>query len=103
LQRAKLVRAKGGAFNIFVADRLEALAGFRSTLLPYAERLPGSRLIEGRFTAIPQAIGFPKEREAGGAYLGAFIEDLKASGWLAKAIERHGVRGLSVAPKAPSQ
>lgn len=103
MQRAELVRAKGyiGAFNVFVADRLEALAGLRPGLLPYLEKIAGSRLIEGRFTAIQQAIAFPKRRDAGAAYLRAFIEDLKASGRVEQAIESHGVRGFSVAPKAP--
>ena len=104
LQHAKLVRVKGAssAFNVFVADRLEALAGLRPMLIPYVETLPGSYLLDGRFTAIQQAIGISKGRDASIGYLRAFIEDVKASGWVAQAIERHGVRGLSVAPKAPA-
>jgi polar amino acid transport system substrate-binding protein len=104
LQHARLVRVKGAgsAFNAFVADRLEALAGLRPMLIPYAESLPGARLLNGHFTAIQQAIGISKKRDAGIGYLRAFIEDIKASGWVAQAIARCGVRGLSVSPKAPS-
>lgn len=61
LRHARLVRAKGtsGAFKIFVADNLDALAGLKPTLVGYVEKLPGSRLLEGRFTAIQQSIGTP--------------------------------------------
>jgi len=105
LQRAQLLRVDGveASFQQFVADKLEALAGLRPRLLMDAERLPGSRVLEGRFTAIQQAIGTPKGREAGARYLREFVEDVKASGLVAKAIERHRVRGVSVAPKAPVQ
>jgi polar amino acid transport system substrate-binding protein len=105
LQHAVLVRAKGvmGAFNVFVADRLEALAGLRPMLIPFVEKHPGLRLVDGRFAAIQQAIGIPRGRDAGAGYLGVFIEDAKASGLVAQAIERHGVRGISVAPKASSR
>jgi polar amino acid transport system substrate-binding protein len=104
LQHAKLVRVKGigSAFELFIAEKLEALAGLRPNLIPLAENLSGSRLLDGRFTVIQQAIGIPKGRAAGIDYLRVFIEDLKTSGWVAKAIERHGVRGVSVAPKLPS-
>jgi len=65
--------------------------------------LPGSRILEGRFTAIRQAIGTPRGRDAGAAYLRDFIEDVKASGFVAQAMEKHGVRGVSVAPSAPAR
>ena len=104
LQHAVLVRAKGitGAFQGFVADRLEALAGLRPMLSSFVEEHPGLRLIDGRFAAIQQAIGIPRGRDTGAGYLGVFIEDAKDSGLVARAIARHGVRGLSVAPKASS-
>ena len=103
LQRARLVRAEGidASFKLFVADRLEALAGLRPRLVTDAQALPGSRILEGRFTAIQQAIGIPRSRNAGANYLRDFIEDVKASGFVARAMERHGVRGVSVAPAAP--
>lgn len=104
LQRARLVRAEGidASFKLFVADRLEALAGLKPRLVADSQVLPGSRILEGRFTAIQQAIGIPKRREDGAACLRKFIEDAKASGLVAEAMERHGVRGVSVAPRAPA-
>jgi polar amino acid transport system substrate-binding protein len=67
-----------------------------------AEKLPGSRVLEGRFSAVQQSIGTPQGRPAGVKYLGEFTEDAKASGFVAKAIARHAVRGVSVAPSAPA-
>lgn len=105
LQRARLERAPGvaGSFKLFVADKLEALAGLRPVLMTYAEKLPGSRVLDGRFSTVQQAIGTPRGRDAGAEYLRQFVEDVKATGLVAKTIEKNGVRGLSVAPMAAAQ
>jgi polar amino acid transport system substrate-binding protein len=52
--------------------------------------------------AIEQALGIPKGRAEGARYLREFIEDVKASGLVARAIERAGVSGVAVAPPARS-
>jgi polar amino acid transport system substrate-binding protein len=100
LQHAQLERTDGAdaAFAKLVADKMDAMAGLRPALLGYAEKLPGSRVLDGRFTTIQQAVGTPVGREAGAAYLRAFVEEIKANGFVAQAIERNGVRGLTVAP-----
>jgi polar amino acid transport system substrate-binding protein len=67
-------------------------------LIANAEKLPGSRVLDGRFMAIQQALGIPKARQAGATYLREFIEDVKASGFVAQAIAKAGIRGVSVAP-----
>jgi len=102
LKHAKLVRAEGidGSYDLFVAQKLEALSGLKPRLVSDAERLPGSRLLDGQFTAIQQAVGTPKGRDAAAGYLREFAEDVKASGWVAQAIARNAVRGVSVAPQA---
>ena len=102
LMHAQLIRTKGGdaAFKLFVVDRLEALAGLRPRLVKDHEQLPGSRIIYGRFTAVQQAIGIPKGRLIGAKYLREFVEDIKASGLVARTIEKNNVRGLTVAAKA---
>ncbi len=102
LKHAKLVRTKGGdaAFKLFVSEKLEALAGLRPRLVKDHEKLSGSRVVYGRFTAVQQAIGIPRGRLAGAKYLREFVEDIKASGLVARTIEENGVRGLTVAPKA---
>jgi len=105
LQRAQLVHAPdpNAAFELLVAGKVEALAGVRQTLVTNAEKLPGSRVLDGRFMAIHQALGMPKSRDAGAKYLREFIEDVKASGLVAQAIEKAGIRGVSVAPRAPAR
>ena len=102
LEHAKLVLAQGAdnAYNRFVEDKLDALAGLRPRLVADREKLPGSRILDGRFTAVQQAAGTPKGRTAGAQYLRQYIEDVKATGLLARTIEKHGVRGLTVAPEA---
>lgn len=102
LKHAALVRIKGpdNAFKQFVADKLDALAGLRPRLVTDAESLPGSRILDGNFTAVQQAVGTPKGRDAGANYLREFVEEAKAGGLVAKLMEKHGVRGLTVAAKA---
>jgi polar amino acid transport system substrate-binding protein len=102
LKHAKLVLEQGAdnAFKRFVGDKLEALAGLKPRLVTDHDKLPGSRIMEGRFTAVQQAAGTPKGRAAGAAYLREFIEDVKATGLVARTIEKNGVRGLTVAAKA---
>jgi polar amino acid transport system substrate-binding protein len=103
LKQAKLVRAEGiqASYELFIAQKLEVLSGLKPRLVADAEKLPGSRVLEGQFTAIQQAIGTPIRRAAGASYLREFVEDAKISGFVAQAIARHGVRGVSVAPAAP--
>lgn len=100
LKHASLRRAEGidASYSLFLAEKLEVLAGLMPRLVADAEKLPGSRVLEGRFTAVQQAIGTPKGRDAGAAYLREFVADIKSSGLVAQSIERHGVRGVSVAP-----
>jgi len=102
LKHAQLLRAEGiqGSYDLFVAQKLEVLSGLKPRLATDAEKLPGSRVLEGQFTAVQQAIGTPKSREAGAKYLREFAEDAKASGLVAEVIARHAVRGVSVAPRA---
>ena len=102
LKHAQLVRAptSAAATKLFVSDKLDALAGLRPTLATESEQIPGSRLLDGRFTVVQQSVGTPKGREAGAAYLRAFVEDIKASGLVAQLIEKNGARGAKVAPPA---
>jgi len=102
LKNATLVRATSpeGAFKLFVSDKLDAYANLKPGLLNNADQHPGLRVVEGRYTVIGYAAGVPKGRDAGAKYLSEFIEDAKASGFIAKVIEKSGIRGLNVAPKA---
>lgn len=86
--------------DYFVAQNLEIAAGVKQQLQLDAKRLPGLRLLDGRFMVIQQAMGLPKGREAGAKYVTAFIEEMKASGFVAAALARHGIEGAAVASMA---
>jgi polar amino acid transport system substrate-binding protein len=105
IKHAKLVTTQGldSSFDVFVSQKLEALAGLKPRLLTDVQKLPGARILDGQFTAVQQAIGTPKSREASARLLRAFVEEVKASGLVAEAISRNGAQGVSVAPPAPAR
>ena len=102
VKAATLLRAPTSptVVDFFVAQGLEVAAGVKQQLQMDAKRLPGLRLLDGRFMVIQQAMGLPKGREAGAKYLSAFVEEMKASGFVAAALARHGIEGAAVAPAA---
>jgi polar amino acid transport system substrate-binding protein len=103
LRHATLVEADGvqGSFDLFAGSRLDVLAGLKPRLLDDVTKLPGARLLEGRFTAVQQSMGVRRERTAAAAYVTAFADEIKSSGLLRAIIGRHGVRGLSIAAPQP--
>jgi len=102
IKQAQLVRSDtlDSALEQFTRDKLEALAGLRPRLLSDVTKLPGARILDGQFTAVQQAIGTARKNSAGAAFLRGFVEEAKASGFVASLIQRHKVVGLSVAPPA---
>jgi len=100
IKRATLVRAPTSpdVVNMMMAQKLEVAAGVKQQLEADARRVPGVRLLEGRFMVINQAMAVPKGREAGAKYVREFIEEMKASGFVAQALKRHGIEGAAVAP-----
>lgn len=102
IRNATLVRATGldAAYQMFVADKLDVLAGLRPGLLKDLAKAPGMKILDGKFTAVQQAVGTAKPNIAGAAFLASFVEQAKKSGLVANLIERHKVEGLSVAPPA---
>lgn len=97
LQHATLHRAAGleGSFRLFVEEALDALAGLRVKLAADQARVPGSRILDGCFTTIQQAIGVPRAREQAARWLTAFVHEIRA-GRVADLIRRHDVTGASV-------
>jgi len=103
LKHAQLCRAKGlaGAFELFKAEKLDALAGLVPALRDNSASLPGARLLPGRYTTVRQAVGTKPANRALKAFVQQFIAEAKASGLVAGLIDRHGVTGkLQVAPPA---
>ena len=103
IKQATLVRAPTSpeVVDLFMAQKLEVAAGVRQQLEMDARRVPGVRMLPGRFMVINQAMGTPRERTAGAAYLRTFIEEMKSSGFVAQALARHRIEGAGVAPPGP--
>lgn len=101
LKRAAIVRAptSPAVVDVFLQENAEVAAGVKQQLESDAQRVPGLRLLPGRFMVIRQAMGCPRSRgEAAAQALARFVEDMKASGFVAQALRRHGIEGASVAP-----
>jgi polar amino acid transport system substrate-binding protein len=103
LQHAQIVRAptSPAVVDTFLASGADVAAGVKQQLEADARRSSGLRLLDGRFMVIQQAMGTPKSRgEQAAAFLAQFVEEMKASGFVADALVRHGIEGASVAPAA---
>lgn len=103
LRQASIERAptSPAVVDTFLELDADVAAGVKQQLEADARRLGGLRLLDGRFMTIQQAMGTPKSRgDEAAAFLGRFVEDMKASGFVAEALVRHVIEGASVAPAA---
>jgi len=100
IKHATLMHAEGfdATLELFVSQKLEAMASLRPGLLSDVEKVPGSRILEGQFTAVQQSIGVPKGKTEAAKFLQGFVQHAKKSGFVAELIAKHHVKGLSVAP-----
>jgi ABC-type amino acid transport substrate-binding protein len=101
LRSAEIVRAPSSpaVVEVFVEQKLEVAAGVKQQLQADLARHPGHRLLPGRFMVIQQAMGLPLVRGPQAAQaLNAFVQEMKAGGFVAEALRRHGIQGASVAP-----
>jgi polar amino acid transport system substrate-binding protein len=99
LEHATLMRSSDGA-AAFLTHGYEAAGGVKQALQRFAAANPGVRLLDERFMEIRQAMGTARGRLAGAGYLRSFIEELKASGFVADALRRSGQAEATVAPRA---
>jgi polar amino acid transport system substrate-binding protein len=99
IKRAMLVRAPTSpqVVDVMLRDKLEVSAGVKQQLEADAKRVSGVRMLAGRFMTINQAMAVPKGRDAGARYVHDFIEEMKATGFVAQALARHKVEGAAVA------
>ena len=103
LRHASLLHAptSQAVVDTFLRDNADVAAGVKQQLEADIRRLGGLRLLDGRFMVIRQAMGCPKSRgPEAAAFLARFVEEMKASGYVAEALARHGIEGASVAPAA---
>lgn len=102
LKQATIERAptSPAVVEYFLSCGAEVAAGVKQQLEGDAARHGGLRLLPGRFMVIQQATGVPDDRVETAAALRAFIEEMKSSGFVTRALARHGIQGASVAPAA---
>jgi len=100
LHQARRVEAASSAqaLELFLRDRLEAAAGVRQPLEAFARAHAGLRVLPGKFMAIRQAMAVPRGRDLAVRYLNGFIEELKASGFVARELAASGQGDAGVAP-----
>ena len=104
LKLAKVLRVPGGseaAIEALTSGKADAYAENAHMLSLYSDRIPGSRVLEGRYTVIQHAVATPKGKSAASEYIKGFIEEAKADGTIAEAVRAAGLRRTRVAP--PSQ
>ncbi|GAC1419103.1 MAG: ABC transporter substrate-binding protein [Burkholderiaceae bacterium] len=100
IKSATLIRVPTAteSLEMLKTGRADAVPGNKTYLFSGSEKVPGSRILEGRFDVSGFGIGVPKGRDRGAAYVRKFVEEAKSSGFVKAAIERAGVRGLAAAP-----
>lgn len=108
LNQAQLLTGPGNptAFELLRSGKVEVLAGLRHQLMEVAPKLPGSRVLDGRFLVVEQTLAIrklPAGREAGIRYLREYIEEMKASGFVARALAKFGNGNIPVSPAAAAK
>jgi polar amino acid transport system substrate-binding protein len=98
-KHATIVRAASSdaVMDLWVEGKLDGVAGVKPQLEAHAARIGGLRMLPGRFMTINQAMGIPRSREAGAAYLRVFLDELKTSGFVARAFAKNNITGASMA------
>ncbi len=99
-KQAQVVQAENepAAFDLIKEGKAQLYAQNRTMLLELADKLPGARVLEDRFSAAEMSIALPKGRPAALAYVSEFVEQSKKSGTVSRAIETAKLRGVRVAP-----
>jgi polar amino acid transport system substrate-binding protein len=102
IKNAQVVRAHTGGgeamIELFLKDKLDVVAGVKPVLVEYAKTNAAMRIIDGRFMVIQQSMGLPKGRTTAARYVRTFVEDVKASGFVADALKRSNQTDATVAP-----
>jgi polar amino acid transport system substrate-binding protein len=100
LKSATIVQVSsiGEGLEALRSGKADAVAAIKTFLFPGLEKVPGSRVLDGRIFAEPIGFGVPKGRPLSAAYVRKYVEDVKSEGLVKAAIERAGLRGVVVAP-----
>ena len=99
IKRASIVRAAGpeDSYRLFVQEKLDVLAAIKPGLVEYARTHPGYRVLPGHFMMIEQAMAIPRGRPLAIRYLRDFVDEMKASGFVAASLQKSG-QDAGVAP-----
>jgi polar amino acid transport system substrate-binding protein len=101
LRNAQLIRTASATelYSLLESGKADVVASTKTALFIEAAKIPGSRVLDGRFLVEPIGAGVPKGRNpAAATYVADFVEAAKADGLIKAAIERAGLRGVVVAP-----
>lgn len=101
LKHATIVRGRdlSALIDLVLMGEADVIAAQKTNLYDISPRVPGSRVLDGRPGSEEQAMAIPRGRDAAGvAYLRGFVQDVKNSGLVQRAIDRAGVRGVVVPP-----
>ena len=77
------------------SGKVDAFAANKANLFQLSDKLPGSRVLDGRIGVDEVAIALPKGREAGMAYLRKYVEEARSEGLVKTAVQRAGLRGAA--------
>jgi polar amino acid transport system substrate-binding protein len=84
--------------ELFVREKLDALAGLKTGLVAASQNIPGSRILEGQFTGIQQAIATKNSNQESILFLSACVHEFISTGLVTALIQKYQVQGLSTAP-----
>ncbi len=99
LAEADLVRGSEGV-DVFAEQGLEVAAGVRQPVEAWVAAHPGTRVLDGAFMQIPQAVAVSRRHdEEPVGWVRSVVDELVASGWVGRALDRHGQDpGLAAVP-----
>ena len=95
LKNAVLVRSPtiDSAIKMLAARQMDAFATNKANLFEMSDKLPGFRVLDGRYSVEKVSIAIPKGRDQGMPFLRQFVEDAKSEGLVDAAAKRAGIRG----------
>ena len=97
LKSATLVDSRDlqGSINMINERKVEAMAALKPMLIESMSKMPDARLLDGRFMTVNHGLCTARGKPAADEYLKQFVQELNASGFIARSIERHRIKGLS--------
>ena len=85
-EHAQLVGGQGvpGTAQMLYAGKVDVMAAQKHQLETAAQKMPGSRVLDGYFLVIEQTLAIPKGRDAAIQYLRDIVEEGRAAGFVTK-------------------